>query len=452
MKQLSRVVWAEGMYLGPHHFQTQGRYFEDSIRFATSSLWFEPWGLAGCELDSEALINGTLSVLHARGMFPDGLVFDMPQHDPLPPVRNISEEFPMTRDRVTVYLAVPPRRENAVNCLPAEENPGVQIRYAAENKLQFDETTGRDEKPVRLGRKNIRIALDLDNPDANFCVAIARVMRDGSGNFIFDPSFVPPCVQVAASERILAIIQRLTDILDEKSRALSRGKSGSASLWSEYSTSEIATFWMLHSINSGIAGLRHLLKVKRGHPEELYRELARLAGALCTFSVDHHPSKIPLYNHRQLDKTFEDMDGLIRFLLETMVPTQFLQIQLDKVSDYFYQGTITDQRVLNPSKWILAMRSPVPEPDLIRKTPQLAKLCSSAYVPKLVERALPGLPLTHMPVPPAAIRSRVDAQYFSVTQMGPCWEHLVQSRLVGLYIPGELPDPKPELYVVLESK
>ena len=72
MKQLSRVVWSEGMYLGPHHFQVQGRYFEDSIRFATSSLWFEPWGLAGCELDSEALINGTLSVLHARGIFPDG--------------------------------------------------------------------------------------------------------------------------------------------------------------------------------------------------------------------------------------------------------------------------------------------------------------------------------------------------------------------------------------------
>ena len=45
MKYLSRVVWSEGMYLGPHHFQVQSRYFEDTIRFATSSLWFEPWGI-----------------------------------------------------------------------------------------------------------------------------------------------------------------------------------------------------------------------------------------------------------------------------------------------------------------------------------------------------------------------------------------------------------------------
>ena len=53
--------------------------------------------------------------------------------------------------------------------------------------------------------------------------------------------------------------------------------------------------------------------------------------------------------------------------------------------------------------------------------------------------------------PPSAIRSRVDAQYFAVTCKGPCWESVSQTRQIGLYIPGDLPDPKPELYVILES-
>ena len=61
MKLLSRVVWSEGMYLGPHHFQVQSRYFEDSIQFATSSLWFSAYGLAGVDLDANALENGTVS-------------------------------------------------------------------------------------------------------------------------------------------------------------------------------------------------------------------------------------------------------------------------------------------------------------------------------------------------------------------------------------------------------
>src|ERR1039458_7459202 len=69
MKLLSRVVWSEGMYLGPHHFQAQSRYFEDSIQFAVSSLWFEAYGVAGCELNGEALRNGTVSLVHARGIF-----------------------------------------------------------------------------------------------------------------------------------------------------------------------------------------------------------------------------------------------------------------------------------------------------------------------------------------------------------------------------------------------
>ena len=30
MKLLSRVVWAEGMYLAPQHFQAQNRYFEEA--------------------------------------------------------------------------------------------------------------------------------------------------------------------------------------------------------------------------------------------------------------------------------------------------------------------------------------------------------------------------------------------------------------------------------------
>ena len=116
MKHLSRVVWSEGMYLAPHHFQVQSRYFEDSIQFAASALCFAPYGFAGFGLDAEALRNGTLSLLHARGILPDGLAFQMPDCDALPAARNIADLFPPTRDKVTVLLAIPERRPNGANC------------------------------------------------------------------------------------------------------------------------------------------------------------------------------------------------------------------------------------------------------------------------------------------------------------------------------------------------
>ena len=134
-----------------------------------------------------------------------------------------------------------------------------------------------------------------------------------------------------------------------------------------------------------------------------------------------------------------------------MVPTNVISVALRKTADYMYEGEIADQRCLDRARWVFAIRAPVGEVDLIAKTPQLVKVCSKLFVPKLVERALPGMALTHLPTPPSAISARVDVQYFSITRSGPCWDHIVQSRLVGVYVPGELPEPELELSIILES-
>ncbi|MFN7936236.1 MAG: type VI secretion system baseplate subunit TssK [Bryobacteraceae bacterium] len=451
MKNLSRVVWSEGMYLGPHHFQAQSRYFEDSIQFVADSLWFEPFGLIGAEMDAEALRNGTVSVIHARGTFPDGLPFHMPDADALPPVRPITEAFPPTRDKVTIYLAIPPRRMNGVNCIPiADAGKDPAVRFLSEILVISDETTGLDEKPVTLGRKNVQILLDTELTGEEVALAVARVKRDGSGNFVYDPDFIPPCVDLAASERIMSITQRLVDILDEKSTALSTNKRASGKSWAEYSTTDIARFWMLHSIHAALPPLKHLLLTQRGHPEELYREMARLAGALCTFAIDSHPRSVPSYDHKKLDECFNALDDHIRRHLEIIVPTTCVSIPLTKTQDYFYTGEVLDQRCLDRARWVFAINSRVGEAEIIQRTPNLVKVCSNKFIGELVRRAVPGLSLTHLKVPPPAISARIDTQYFGVSRAGGCWDSIVMTRQVGIYVPGDLPEPEVELFAILE--
>jgi type VI secretion system protein ImpJ len=147
MRFLSKVVWSEGMYLGPHHFQAQNRYFEDSIRLAVSSFWSQPYGLLGCSMNEDALRNGTLSLVHARGMFEDGMLFLMPDCDALPSARAIADLFPPTRDRITIMLGVPKRKPGGLNCSLSTNADGV--RYSAEDWNFRDETTGGDERPGR---------------------------------------------------------------------------------------------------------------------------------------------------------------------------------------------------------------------------------------------------------------------------------------------------------------
>jgi len=188
------------------------------------------------------------------------------------------------------------------------------------------------------------------------------------------------------------------------------------------------------------------------HPEELYLELARLAGALCTFTLETHPRAIPAYDHLQPDKCFDALDKLIRSLLETVLPTNCITIPLSAAGDYLHNGMVTDQRCLGRSSWVFAIRCDLGAAEVMRKTPELIKICSEEFVKKLVTRALPGLTLTHMPVPPRAISAQVETQYFLITKQGPCWDHIVATRRVGAYVPGEFGDnPAIELLVVLDT-
>jgi type VI secretion system protein ImpJ len=445
MMHFSNVVWSEGMYLGPQHFQAQNRYFEDSIRFAASSLWFAPYGFVGWALDNEALRNGTLSVVHARGIFPDGLPFHMPESDGLPAARNITNEISPVRDSVTVMLGIARRNPEGMNVADSESSVNG-TRYIAELQYLPDENTGRDEKPVKLARKNVRLLLDDEISEDLVTLPIARVKRDGAGHFIYDPDFIPPCVSIGGSHRLMTMLRRLIEILEEKSTTLSQRGSGICSL----SQQELAKFWMLHAVNSNLAALRHLY-TKRGHPEELYIVLARLAGALSTFGLQSDLWKLPLYDQRNLTDSFEAIDQYIRALVETVIPTNALTVALEPVSQFFYGGKITDQRCLERSQWVLGIESPIGEADLISKSLRLVKICSQQFIGRLVQSALPGLVLTHLPVPPPAISPRLEVQYFGVGKSGPCWDHIIQTKEIGIYVPGELTNPRLELFVVLET-
>src|SRR5208283_3569946 len=221
MKLRSKVVWAEGMHLAPHHFQAQSRYFEGSVHFATAGLWKHAYGFAECQLDPEALRNGTVSLLSARGMFEDGLTFDFPECDPLPATLNIADKFSPTADCVKVALAVPGWAPDGRNC--SVESDSEQLpRYSGMVQTLPDENTGRDDKPIRLGRKNIRLILESEASEDLLTLPLAEVVRSGSGQFVFDPLFVAPSIRIGSSDGLTMMLRRMVEILEEKSTMVSQ--------------------------------------------------------------------------------------------------------------------------------------------------------------------------------------------------------------------------------------
>lgn len=449
MKFLSRVVWSEGMYLGPHHFQTQSRYFEDSMAFLVSSLWHQPWGFLHFELDEKAIQNGIIAVSHASGIFPDGLAFEVPNSDPPPAARNVLEVFPSTDAVLPLYLAVPARKDTGFDCDLKGLADGA--RYGRMQRTLRDETNGLDEREIDLGQKNIRVVTGAElTPDLQ-SIPLAQVLRDGRGHLIYDEEFIPACLRTSASEPLMLVIKRLIETIGEKSATIARGARRHGRFEAGSSALDVANYWFLHALHNALPPLRHLYATKHAHPEELFIELSRLAGALCTFAVDSDPRTLPAYDHHDPGPSFRALDAHIRRHLEIVVPSNTVTLSFKPTEPYIHEADVVDERCLRRARWILGVRSSLGESDLLRLVPRLVKVCSSRFVPELVKRALPGMTLTHLPVPPTAIRAEVDMQYFVVETAGPCWEHILQIRKVGVYIPGEITQPEFELTVIVEA-
>jgi type VI secretion system protein ImpJ len=453
MRTLTKPVWSEGMYLGPHHFQAQSRYFEDSLNFVASNLWRDAYGFAGLQFDSDALRNGTLSLTHARGLFDDGLAFDLPGSDAAPTPRDFTTLFSPVADHLTMHLAIPISISDGQNT--SLEDGSSPVRYQSTEQKLPDQNTGLDEKPIQIGRKNLQLLAEAEvgaRTNRFVSLPVVRILRDGSGHYETDQTFVPPSLSVSASSTLTDMLRRLIEILDEKSTVFTQEQQQpNGAFKAGMSARHVAQYWFLHTLNSNVSSLRHILLSRHLHPQELFREMSRLGGALCTFGLEVHPRSLPSYDHQDLGTRFAALDEHIRRHLEIVMPSKAIKIPFTQVESFLYNGELTDERCLGPARWILEIQSPIGEADLIALAPKLTKFCSARFVLELIKRALPGLPLNHLSVPPPQIAARVEAQYFSINRGGPCWEHIVQTRQMGIYVPAEIPTPQLSLIVLLDE-
>ena len=91
MRWSNRVVWYEGMFLEPHHFQQNTRYLERLLHLKMSALQPFGWGFTSLKVDKDALRTGKFRLLEGAGVFRDGTTFDFPQHDEPPAPLQLSD-------------------------------------------------------------------------------------------------------------------------------------------------------------------------------------------------------------------------------------------------------------------------------------------------------------------------------------------------------------------------
>jgi type VI secretion system protein ImpJ len=439
------------MYLAPHHFQAQGRFFEDSVNFVAGC--FSPFhsGFLSLRIDEEDLRRGTFQVREACGVMPDGLVFDIADPRELPP-RAIADDYPNTGEPLRLFLAVPEYRDglrNVADATDSGDSDASRIRFRAYPSEVTDFNTGQNPKVVQLMQHNLRIALQREIGEHDQAIPLARIVRTGSGDFVLDPGYCPPCLRVSASPFLQARIQRLLEILIDKSNALAARRRQALLSEVRGDQRELAEFWLLHAINSAIPLLRLRKDGTSPHPADMYRALSQLSGALCTFAQQSEPFTLPEYDHNSIGECFAQLDDHIRRHLELGLPTNCITIPLDRLQSLFWGGALSDPRCFGKSRWIFGIRSNLPETTLITHVPGLVKISARDWIERVVRQAVPGVPITYMPSPPAAIHPQLETVYFSIDQNHRLFEPIRNARTIGIYVPAELANPELELHVVV---
>ena len=453
------------MHLAPQHFQAQRRYQEDQSSRTLDLLFPFAYGLSAVALDADALQNGTLALAHARGVLPDGTVFHTPDSDASPLATAIGDRFSPTRDAHVVHLALAHWRADAANVghldgdatarQPFDAN-ATPLRFHAVEEMVIDESTGADPLTVRFAARNLRLLLDDELTDDFVSMPIGRIRRDGRGQFQVDGDFIPPVLQLAACDALLELTRRTVSLLEAKSSALSAtmssAPSGAVGGAAAYVGNELATRWLLHAVRSADAPLRHLLLTRRAHPERLFLELSRLAGALSTFAMGGQSRELPVYDHDHLTDVFAALELQLRAHLDVVISARALVVPLAAATDVLHAATLTDPRCFEPgTRWFLGVRADVGRADLIDRVQRLTKTCATKFVLELVRRAFNGLTTEHIPSPPSGLAPKPDLTYFELTLAGPCALSITESREIGVYVPDALPGAYLEVAILLPS-
>jgi len=442
MSWRSKVVWSEGLFLRPQHFQQETRYLERFVELRSGQLRPYPWGVTELKLDQDMLRIGKIALASARGVFPDGTPFAIPEDDAAPAPLDIGEN---TRDCV-VYLAIPVRRPAAQDVAARDDEDAV-VRHVVTDIEARDHTTPGDSVAIlQVGGLNSRLLLDSDERADYTSIGVARVIECRvDKQIVLDDSYLPSALDVHAVRRLAGFVTELQGLLHHRGEALAgrvaqSGKGGAA---------EIGDFLMLQLVNRYEPLLAHLAAHHGLHPESLFRVLVQIAGDLATFtSPTQRPGQLPTYRHDDLKATYEPLMRALRDSLSMVLEQTAIPIPLKERAYGIRVGQVADTSLLTQANFVLAVSASMPVEQLQARFPSQVKIGSVESIRDLVNSALPGIPIRALGAAPRQIPFHAGYIYFQLDRASEYWASLRNSGGFAIHVGGEFPDLQMEFWAI----
>ena len=443
----SKLLWGEGLFLRPQHFQQQDRYHEARLNQTARALHPYCWGVRRLSIDQEALKSDTLRIDALSLVFPDGELYRAPELDPLPLQVRLGELPPSTQ-AITFHAALPALKPHGENCAEPDEEHG-EARYVQHERDTQDLFTRAADAPVVYLRKTVRLVSDLDALEAFDSFPLARLRRVATGGFEVDPGFIPPSVSIEGAPGLHNAVARLMEKLLAKVNTLYGHMREPSRNMVEIRGGDMSSFWLLHTASTGYAALSHYLNHPELHPERLFGDLLALAGGLMAYSRSHKLEDLPAYSHLDPGPAFARLVDILRDLLDTVVSSKYFSIPLSNERPSYHLGTLDSGKINAQATLYLAVSADMPALQLVDIVPLRFKLGAPQDVDKFVLSAMPGVRLLHAPQVPAALPVRPDTYYFMLENKGTLYDSMLKAQAISIYVPNGIRDLQLDLIAVV---
>lgn len=442
----SKVIWSEGLFLQPHHFQQSERYGEALVAGLARRARPYLWGLTDIEIDNEVLRFGNFAIRSATGLMPDGTVFKVPTNEDHPPALKVPED---TKDCV-VYLSLPARKQGAVE-VDLREGGSANARLTPA-ELEVTDTMGGGRRPVVVGVGKLRLkyALATDELADQLLIPIARIIEvKPDKEVVLDRGFIATCTDIRAAPPLAEFLRELEGLLGHRAQALSGRLSD---IGRAKAAAEIADFLLLICVNRALPEARHLSTIENVHPEDVYGWCVSLAGELATFMRDDRlVPEFPAYQHDNLTNVFGPVIRALRQYLSAVLEQNAVSIPLEARKYGVHVGILSDRKLVENATFILGVKAGVPAETVRRYFGSQSKVGPVEEIRQLVNSALTGIQLTALPVAPRQLPYNADLVYFELDRASPYWAKMTTTGGIAIHVAGEFPELQMELWAVRQG-
>jgi len=443
MTDNDKVVWSEGMFLRPQHFQQHDRYIENRIEARCVNLRPYAWGLTEVQIDEDLLSLGKFALTACRGILPDGTPFAIGEDDGAPAVLDVPKEA----KNAVIYLALPARRIGTIETGNGDAH-SLARHTVSDIEVRDSNTDAATGAAVQTGRLHLRLLLESQDRSAYVCLGVGRIIeKKADGQIVLDGEYISPCLECRTSARLSGFLTELNGLLRHRGEELAvriaePGRGGVA---------EIADFLLLQIINRYEPLFLHLGNMTGVHPELFYRIAIQVAGELATFTADNkRPAELPPYLHDALKETFVPVMANLRLSLGMVLEQKATLIPLQEHKFGIRVAEVSDRTLFSTAVFVLAVNAKVSPEALRSHFPSEVKIGPVEKIRDLVNLHLSGVRLRLLPVAPRQIPYHAGFTYFELDRTGELWKELDKSGRCAFHIAGDYPGLELEFWAIRE--